>query len=199
MNYGETKAQFTGLLNRRDITASQIETFLQQSIARIQRALRVPGMEKSVEVVGSGTSEVLIPTDYLELINLSYEQQRLRGVDLTTALKLAQCIGTPEVYCRRGASWVIGPAPGDGTTLRVDYYGEFDPLVLDADENFMTIVASDGIVYGALSYAADFFLDNRGPAFEERFTQILNQLAYQTERDEYSGSKGISPQFIYED
>jgi hypothetical protein len=72
MNYGETKAQFLGLLKRRDITDSLAETFLQQAVSRIQRVLRIPPMEKSVAVVYDGTiltnGEIPIPSDYLRLI-----------------------------------------------------------------------------------------------------------------------------------
>jgi hypothetical protein len=75
MNYGELQAQFEGLLKRRDMTPTQSTTFLQQAIARIQRVLRIPPMEKSVAVVYDGTiltdGEIPIPNDYLRLIAMT--------------------------------------------------------------------------------------------------------------------------------
>ena len=42
MNYGDLKSHFNDLLNRSDMTAALTTLFIDQSIARIQRQLRVP-------------------------------------------------------------------------------------------------------------------------------------------------------------
>ena len=47
MNLGNLRSHFIALLNRSDITNSLADTFIDQSIARIQRQLRIPSMEKT--------------------------------------------------------------------------------------------------------------------------------------------------------
>ena len=40
-------------------------------------------------------------------------------------------------------------------------------LTSDSDTNMLTNIASDLLTYTALSYAADYFLDERGAVFEQ--------------------------------
>ena len=46
MNYGDLKSHFNDLLNRTDITSTLTTRFIDQGLARIQRQLRIPTMEK---------------------------------------------------------------------------------------------------------------------------------------------------------
>ena len=46
MNYGDLKTHFNDLLNRTDITSTLTTRFIDQGLARIQRQLRIPTMEK---------------------------------------------------------------------------------------------------------------------------------------------------------
>ena len=47
MNKGAIRTHFKELLNRSDITDSLADTFIDQSIARVERTLRIPSMEKT--------------------------------------------------------------------------------------------------------------------------------------------------------
>lgn len=201
MNLGELKTHFTGLLNRRDCTTTQRDTFLQMAIARAQRVLRVPAMETLVEVTTDDSYDggVSIPNDLIELIDLIVDNKQLRRVDITTALQAARTLGTPTVYARRGSKFVLGPTPEADTVIGINYYAELDTLTLDADENFLSSVAPDVIVYAALSYAAGFFIDKREKAFEERFTMGVMELHEQRDRDELSGASAMSPCLDFSD
>ena len=46
MNKGNLRSHFKAVLNRSDITDALADTFIDQGIARIQRSLRIPSMEK---------------------------------------------------------------------------------------------------------------------------------------------------------
>src|SRR4051794_2842813 len=114
MNYGQVKSQFQGLLNRRDITPSLVETFVQQAIARCQRELRVPAMEKAKLItIGTTYNGIIIPSDFLELIALEASD----GIELShvSAQEARQaeryCTGIPRVYARKGSKWFLGPKP----------------------------------------------------------------------------------------
>ena len=46
MNKGQLRAHFLALLNRSDCNDTLADTFIDQSIGRIYRTLRIPAMEK---------------------------------------------------------------------------------------------------------------------------------------------------------
>jgi hypothetical protein len=63
MTLGELKAQFRGLLNNTVSTrATRSSDFINQSIMRIQRELRVPFMEKQIlYTIPDGYTKLAIP------------------------------------------------------------------------------------------------------------------------------------------
>lgn len=193
--YGEVKADFLSLLNRRDITTGETTAFLQNAIARIQRNLRIPAMEAGVdlEIDADYSTGVSIPTDYLQLIRIVNSQgKELDRADMSTVKSLALASGVPTVYARQGAYWVLGPAPTEGETLRIDYYAQFAAVSEAADENTLTIIAPDLIMYGALSFAGERFNDKRQPAWEQRYQTSFVELQDQGDRDELLNSV-VSP------
>jgi hypothetical protein len=188
--YGEVKAEFSALLNRRDCTAAQTTTFVQNAIRRAQRVVRIPAMEKGVELTVDGSYEGFpIPDDYLEIIRLTRESdgKELDLRDFTTVITLAEDTGIPRTFARRGSVFLMGPAPAEDAVFRLDYFGEVDEVSDDADENIFTILVPDLIVYGALVYAAKHFNDKRLPLMEQTYQQIIEELETQRYRDELAG------------
>lgn len=207
MTLDEIKSQFTGLMNRRDLTAntSLVSTFVNQSIMRIQRELRIPAMEKSVNVtIGNPYSGLIIPSDLLELISIIPTTSdggsiRLKRGTLERCLNLATFVGDPEIYARQGGLWILGPAPALNQVVRVDYYAEFSPLVNGTDTNVIAEIAWDLIVYGALSAACEYFKDSRLQVFEARYQQIFEALQNQADYDEIDGTNAVQPVLFYPD
>lgn len=194
MNYGELQAQFEGLLKRRDMTPTQSSIFLQQAVSRVQRVLRIPPMEKSVSVTYDGSTfqngEIPIPNDYLRLIALTVttpdgEERELKQKDLTTVLRdrWGGASGCPRSFTRRGGLWVFGPTPSVGTVIRIDYYDEFPTLSAPSDSNFLTSGPTDLVIYAALTYAGEWFVDKRTPNWEARFQQIVSEIQNQADQD----------------
>ena len=191
MNYGELKTHFQSILNRRDLTTSLRETFIQLAISRIQRELRAPLMEKAVEVTISSTYDGLeIPSDYISLVALTVkdEEIKLQRVDLAVAQAEAVNITFPRVFARQGGKWVLGPTPTEDTVIRIDYLAELGTLEDDTDENTLSIVAPDLITYGALVYASEYFLDRRLEAFENRYQATLTAIQSQADHDELTNA-----------
>lgn len=221
MNYGDLQTNFTNLLNRRDCTTAQAQSFLQQAIVRAQRELRVPALEKTLLVtVGSNWVGLPIPTDFLELIDIydtsvnQIAQQRCEKTDLTRAIELAANVGTPQVYCRQGGYWILGPAPTLGDVIQINYYGEVATVANPTDTNILLTIAWDLVMYGGLSLACDYFNDKRkgsqlapGPdgqprivdGFEGRYNQIKDQLQNMAEVDDASGAVSVQPAYTYPD
>jgi hypothetical protein len=193
MNYGELQAQFEGLLKRRDMTPTQSSIFLQQAVSRVQRVLRIPPMEKSVAVTYDGSTfhdgQIPIPNDYLRLIGITvstpYGEKEVKQKDLATVLndRSSGVADTPRSFVRRGGLWEFGPEPLVGTVIRIDYYDEFPTLSAPTDSNFLTAGPTDLVIYAALTYAGEWFVDKRTPTWEARFQSIVAEIQNQADQD----------------
>ena len=174
MNLGNIRTHFKALLNRSDITDALANTFIDQGIARVQRSLRIPSMEKqyNYSVVGP-TTFITLPNDFLESISVYYDGHQLAKVTLQEILERQKIgeQGQPHYFCRQGGSYLISPSPSSGT-VTLDYYAQFPDMMLDTDENILAQVGSDLIIYAALTYAADYYIDERSPVFEQKFNQF---------------------------
>lgn len=190
MNKGELRTHFKELLNRSDCSNALADTFINQSITRIERSLRIPPMEKSYSYAISGsTDELTIPSDFLEAINMYFDNTSMNRVSMNRFLDVSvgDETGTPLYFTREASKFKIYPYPTTGTVV-LNYYASFPAMVADSDENDLALIASDLIAYGALSFAADYFLDERGQLFEGRFAQLLSELQGQANDAETSGS-----------
>jgi hypothetical protein len=190
MNKGELRTHFKELLNRSDCSDALADTFIDQSITRIERNLRVPMMEKVYSyAISVATDELTIPNDFLEAINLYYDNTTLNRVSMTRFLDISDANenGTPRYFTRQGSKFKIYPIPTTGNIV-LNYYASLPAMASDTDENDLALIASDLIIYGALSFAADYFFDERGQLFDGRFTQIFDQIQTHADDAETSGS-----------
>lgn len=202
MNYGELKSHFNDLLNRSDITSSLTTRFIDQGIARIQRQLRTPMNEKVRNyTVTSQTASVTVPNDFIELISLYQDDRELRRLPMANFRPYAAnaYTGKPIYFTRQQASLLLHPQPTSGT-LTLVYYGEFDAMSADTDENILAKAAPDLVLYSALTFASDYYLDNRAEVFEGKFNQFLGEIQSQSDDQELSGgTNAIRPAYEYAD
>lgn len=198
MSYLDVKNQFLGLLNRRDITPTLVNTFMSFGIQRIQRELRVPAMERLVEITTDGTSKFPVPGDLLQVISVHTNEAtshvKLTRTDLQTILDNAQVAGSPRYYHREEGYIYLGPYPPSGSKVFLHYYADASSLSADTDSNWMTEVAPTLMIYAALSYAADYFLDDRKQLFEASYIQIAEQMMNMALQDEVENAS-ISPAY----
>ena len=178
MNKAQIRVQLLALLNRNDCTNAQADIFIDQTVARIQRTLRVPPMEKqSVSTVNDTTPELIVlPDDFLNIKYLYTSQGMLEYRDVTSFFAIPPSTGEPKYYTRLQGGLQLKPTPPEGTAITLVYYGEIPDLVVDTDSNFLTVIASDLLIYGALTFAVDFFVDDRKPLFEERYVTIYREV-----------------------
>ena len=205
MAYVDVKNQFLGLLNRRDITSTLVNTFMGFAIQRIQRELRVPAMEKLVSITTDGTSSIAVPGDLLEIISIHTNDQvnhrKLKRADLQTILDFAKIPGVPQYYYRETGTFSLGPYPPSGTTVWINYYADSSNLSADSDTNWITEIAPTLLIYAALSYACDYFLDDRKQMYEASYIQIAEQLQNMALQDEIenaaiSSAYDSSPNYV---
>lgn len=203
MNKGQIRAHFKALLNRSDCADALADTFIDQSIARIQRSIRIPSMERQQTYNINSTDpqeSVILPADFLEIIDFYYDNTSLSRVPMRTILEMRKNndVGGPQFFAREQGSLVLYPRPDTGT-LHLNYYGQFNDLVADTDSNDLTNVASDAVTYGALAYASDYFIDERGALFEQKLSMFLSELQQQANDAETSGTvQAIRPTTNYQ-
>ena len=204
MNKGQIRAHFLALLNRTDCSTALADTFIEQAMARIQRFLRIPPMERQHEytiTAGATITSVVVPSDLLEIIDLQFDGVGLVRVPMHEMAKLQRIAeyGTPKYYSRERELIKFAPYPLSGE-LYLNYYAEYEELLTDTDENAITVIASDLLTYTALAYAADYFLDERGPMFDQKSGQFLAEIQEQANAAEMSGvSQVMRPTRTYTD
>lgn len=181
MNYGQIRTQFKAILNRTDCSDALADTFIDQGLLRSQRFLRIPANEKqSTEVVAGGFTGHTLPLDLMEIISVVVDDRVVQYLPVRawTDVPIATN-GVPEYFTRVGTDLKFKPIPSTGASIVVNYYGSFEPFTSDATTTKLSTVASDVVVYGGLSYASDYFLDERKGMFEERYLGIIADLQSQ--------------------
>lgn len=202
MNYGDIKSHFDSLLNRGDITSALTTTFIDQGISRIQRQLRTPLNENvSTYSISGQTGSFTLPNDFLEIISLYYDDQELQRIPMSKhrAVASSPVAGSPTTFIRQQSTLEVHPHPTSGS-LVLYYYAEFEAMTANSDENALAAVAPDLIIYAALTYASDYYLDERAPLFETKYNQFLSEIQEQANDQEMNGGiQAIQPTYTYTD
>lgn len=181
MNKQGIRNQVKALMNRNDFTDALANTFIDQATARIQRTLRIPPMEKvELYTITNITPDTLIlPNDFLSVKHLYSSDTMMEYVDLGKLISTPTTTGVPSIYSRLQGTLKVKPTPVEDSVVTLVYYGEIPDLVGDDDETWLSAIASDLLIYGALTFAADYFVDERKVSFEERFGQAYAELEEQ--------------------
>ena len=202
MNKGALRTHFKALLNRSDCLNALADTFIDQGISRIQRVLRIPSMEAiQTYAISSQTGSIALPATALEVIDIYHNNSALTRVPLheMLAMKATGQAGTSLHFTQQGTTILLFPEPPSGT-VHVSYYGPFAAMTADSDENALAATSADLIMYAALSYAGDYFLDERGPIFEQKYGQFLAEEQEQANEAAQAGSiQVMRPSAIYAD
>ena len=188
MNYGEIKGLFKDTLNRSDITDDLTATFITQAVQRVQRLLRGPINETTTDIELTGTGSIDLPRDFLELKIVYSGNAALDRVATERFLKLSSVTrdSAPKFFVRQANKLLIWPTPSSGV-LTLVYYAKPEQFSTDDSSTVLSDTAPDIIVYGALSYAADYFLDDRAPVFEQRFLTFMSELQERAYDQEMNG------------
>ena len=202
MNYGDIKTHFKNLLNRSDVTDALVVTFIDQGISRIQRQLRTAANEKKKTYeITAQSSSITLPNDFIEIISLYHSTNELRRITMERYRELTGNVitGTPEFFVREQNVLKLYPEPASGDVV-LYYYGEFDEMTADSDENALAVVAPDLITYAALTYASDYYYDDRSEIFENKYIQFLTELQEQANDQEINGgTQAVMPSQRYDE
>lgn len=193
MNYGQVKAAFLARLGRRDVKPSLVDAWMRETIQRAQRLLRTPAQERIIQYkIGTVFNGLAIPGDFLGLRAILVNGIELVRSDRQTVTCGAAAVGQSAFFCRDGASFLVAPKPAPGSSIRITYLANFDDLVADTDSNFMTEVASDILINGAMKLAKVHFIDPMSEYFENEFVKAIGDLNNMADMDELTNA-AITP------
>lgn len=190
-NYSTLKSAVADWLNRADLT-SQIETFIQLAEADLNTRLRTREMIVRAEAT-SNQQYVQLPADWLEAINLHIvdgaQPLRFITLDESDAILNAQTYTSPAFYSLMNGAIEIVPAPDDDIDIEMIYYGKIAALSDQNTTNWLLTRAPDIYLYGAMSHAAPFLVDDaRIPVFFSAYNARVDSLNAEAQRSLHSGS-----------
>jgi len=194
-NYSTLKSTIADYLNRADLT-SQIETFIQFAEADLNTRLRC--REQIVRAEATSDAEfVQLPADWLEAINLHIVggQQPLRYVTLDEAdiINKEQIYTAPHFYSLMNGAIEIIPEPSDDIDIEMIYYAKITSLSDVNTTNWLLTKAPDVYLYGALTHAAPFLMDDqRIPVFAQIYLARVQALQDESQKSLHSGSPLIA-------
>ena len=190
-DYASLKAQIADYLNRDDLT-SQIPMFIQFVEVDLNNQLRMRDQVVRAEATSSAEF-VQLPSDWLEAISLKMVSgvSPLRYVTLDQAnlIKKEQLYTQVTYYSIMDDAIELVPAPGDDVEIEMVYYKKIPSLSDSATTNWLLERAPDAYLYGALTHAAPFLMDDqRIPVFAQFYgTRVV---AMQNESDVAAHSGG---------
>jgi hypothetical protein len=150
----------------------------------------------------SSAEYVGLPVDWIEGLNLKIVggKSPLRYVTLDEAdrLKKENTYTNVGAYSLMDGAIELIPDPANDVEIEMVYYGKV-PALATSSTNWLLTKSPDVYLYGALSHAAPFLLDDqRIPVVTTIYLQRIEALNYESERSLHSGSPLISkPRTIY--
>jgi hypothetical protein len=192
-NYSDLKAAVARWMKRTDL-AEFIPDFIAMGEARIYRDLRIRAMETALNATISG-GVIAVPAGYVELKNARIELAPVR----TLVRKDAEWIyanypmrsgdGFPKFIARETNSFIFGPYPDSGYTVKGTYYRRLDPLSDDNTFNWFTTNAPDLLLFAALCETEPFMKnDARVQLWEAKYGSVKDQVQSEDNREAFSGS-----------
>jgi len=196
---------FNGELNRDDCSQVQAINFVNRGLARIQRSLRIPSMERHRMVLAQGQmTYTSIPADFIEMIDVFASQG---CSDMTRPLErkaFRQIVSLPNMSClnsyaRLGNTVHFRGAVPQGGSVLFHYYGAVQSLSDLSDTNEFTLACPDLVTYAALKYAGLWCDHPSTQTWEDTFTGLLGDVQGQSiSMENNGGPSAISPLYIPE-
>ena len=194
MTFGKLKKALKAIINRKDLTDELAGDFINRAIKDVERVVRIGGMETVLETppFDGVSNSLLIPGDYLELIDLFMSDRQLVQKDKAAILRDHGTCG-PQVFAKVANRWLIAPAPREGDVLFLHYYREHPDLIADTDQNVWTQACFNAVLYSAANLASDFYQmeDQVVARFGSKAGDYITAIQLQDLNENWSGPMNI--------
>ena len=196
--YTELKDAIADWLDRSDLTA-RIPDFIALAEARINRELRIRPMEvRSTMYTTADQQYFQLPGGYIQMRNMQLNTNPTTPLEYITPEMLDRLYGSttsgkPRAYTLIGDEIQLAPIPDSAYQVEMAFYEKFTPLgdgsAGTVTSNWLTANAPDVLLYGALMEAEPFIKnDERIPVWLNGYSNAINKLQQQDQRDRHSGS-----------
>lgn len=194
-NYATLQSTIADYLNRADLT-SQIQTFIQFAEADLNTRLR----DRQMIVRAEATSDeeyVQLPSDWLEALNLQLvggmSPLRYITLDESDIVNSTRALTSPSFYSLMNGAIELVPPPAHDVDIEMVYYGKIPSLSDAAPSNWLLVKAPDVYLYGALTHAAPFLMDDaRIQTFGQIYLARVQSLQDESQKSLHSGSPLIA-------
>ncbi len=194
-NYANLQSTIADYLNRADLT-SQIQTFIQFAEADLNTRLR----DRQMIVRAEATSDeeyVQLPSDWLEALNLQLvggmSPLRYITLDESDIVNSTRALTSPTFYSLMNGAIELVPPPAHDVDIEMVYYGKIPSLTDAAPSNWLLVKAPDVYLYGALTHAAPFLMDDaRMQTFGQIYLARVQSLQDESQKSLHSGSPLIA-------
>ena len=196
--YTELKDAIADWLDRSDLTA-RIPDFIALAEARINRELRIRPMEVRSTMYATVDQQYFnLPGGYIQMRNIQLNTNPTTPLEYITPEMLDRLYGStttgkPRAYTLIGDEIQLAPIPDSAYQVEIAFYEKFTPLgdgsAGTVTSNWLTANAPDILLYGALMEAEPFIKnDERIPVWLNGYSNAINKLQQQDQRDRHSGS-----------
>jgi hypothetical protein len=156
--------------NRKDMSDTLLNDFVNIAQARLNRLLRIPPLEAQILLTPDEQGIVRVPRNFLKMIAVWYtdSQGRKISLDRKDAAYVNQLAskgeGCPLFFARQGLEIQLSPVPTGSAvgSLELYYYSSIQPLTTDSDTNWFTVDAPEILLYGALTELSLYLRDEIG-------------------------------------
>lgn len=192
--YTGLQASIADWLHRTDMT-SVIPDLVILAEARIARDLRLRRQISTTTLSSvASTASVSLPTDYLEVENISCSSGGVeRNMEFVTLERLnikypeGSGDGVPVVYTLEGDTVRLGPVPDAVYSLPLVYYARISPLATTAT-NWLLQYHPNVYLFGALAESADYTQSDQIAKWEGKYAAGIKSLQDSDDRSMYSGA-----------
>jgi hypothetical protein len=193
--YSDLQTSIAGWLNRSDLTAV-IPDFVTLAEGKIARDLRIRKQVVNTTLTTvAGTQTVSLPSDFLELENISLTSTSPPGALSVVTPEIMDRkypagygTGQPVVYALVADTIQFGPTPDAAYTVSLDYYQRFAALSVTPTNWLLTNYPSI-YLFGALAEAASYLMDEpRAAMWTQRYGQECAALQSMDDQAVRSGS-----------
>jgi hypothetical protein len=182
MIYSQLREHFQQILNRDDCSDTLSDLFISMGVRRVERLLRTP-LQKEIQtwVIASSFDGTLpVPNDYIGMVELLVDRVPIPRITASQA------------PLKNGFEFVNGSfkfnfTVPEGSTVELEYYSEFDKDVGPTDYTTWSLTISDLVIYAALTFASDYFMDVRKPDFQATMVSITKEIQDMADADAMSG------------
>lgn len=186
----ELKSAITNWSKRADLT-SYLDDLIEMAEKRIFREVRTRDMETSLSLtISSGTATV--PTDYVEMKYAYIDGSPARVLQVKPARWIVEnypvrsADGKPFFIGVDGATFIFGPYPDSGYTVKGTYYKRLTSIA--TSPNALFVANPDLYLFACLAELQPFLKDDkRILVWEGKYQAIRDLVNGESTRDLYTG------------